>query len=102
MCGNDECWSLVEGVSMEVEVFVFEVVLIDLMQEKDEEFKDCQFVIVLVCGLELLCCFMLWESLLGNQELVKKIGLLKLMVLCLIYILIWLGYLCYLLYSGKY
>ncbi|MCT0992098.1 IclR family transcriptional regulator [Pseudomonas aeruginosa] len=102
MRGNDERRSPAEGASTEAEVSAFEAVLIDPMQEKDEELKDRQFVTALARGLELLRCFTLRESLLGNQELAKKTGLPKPTVSRLTHTLTRLGYLRHLPHSGKY
>ncbi|EHF13283.1 MULTISPECIES: IclR family transcriptional regulator [Pseudomonas] len=102
MRGNDERRSPAEGASTEAEVFAFEAVLIDPMQEKDEELKDRQFVTALARGLELLRCFTPRESLLGNQELAKKTGLPKPTVSRLTHTLTRLGYLRHLPHSGKY
>ncbi|EMB4308253.1 IclR family transcriptional regulator [Pseudomonas aeruginosa] len=102
MRGNDERRSPAEGASTEAEVSAFEAVLIDPMQEKDEELKDRQFVTALARGLELLRCFTPRESLLGNQELVKKTGLPKPTVSRLTHTLTRLGYLRHLPHSGKY
>ncbi|HBP5520857.1 TPA: IclR family transcriptional regulator [Pseudomonas aeruginosa] len=102
MRGNDERRSPAEGASTEAEVSAFEAVLIDPMQEKDEELKDRQFVTALARGLELLRCFTPRESLLGNQELAKKIGLPKPTVSRLTHTLTRLGYLRHLPHSGKY
>ncbi|MEW3942846.1 IclR family transcriptional regulator [Pseudomonas aeruginosa] len=102
MRGNDERRSPAEGASTEAEVSAFEAVLIDPMQEKDEEFKDRQFVTALARGLELLRCFTPRESLLGNQELAKKTGLPKPTVSRLTHTLTRLGYLRHLPHSGKY
>jgi DNA-binding IclR family transcriptional regulator len=64
--------------------------------------KDRNFVTALARGMELLRCFSLKESVLGNQELAAKTGLPKATVSRMTYTLSQLGYLKKHAQSGKY
>ena len=64
--------------------------------------KDRNFVTALARGMELLRCFSMKESVLGNQELAAKTGLPKATVSRMTYTLSQLGYLRKHAQSGKY
>lgn len=63
---------------------------------------ECKFVVVFVCGFDLLCVFWFGEMMLGNCDFVECMGLLKVMVNWFVYMLIVFGYLCYDEMFGKY
>ena len=76
----------------------------DVSNEEDDSYgeKDRNFVTALARGMELLRCFSMKESVLGNQELAAKTGLPKATVSRMTYTLSQLGYLRKHAQSGKY